>query len=81
MGSPSDFSPSEEAIESLLARFTPRQLAIGYLRAQRRARTSDLAFRTLDDITTAKDAIRDGGSFEDIIAPLDRAKRRFNREF
>lgn len=50
------YQPSREAVERLLAQHTPRQLAIGYLRAQRRFRESDLAFRTLAGLVEAEEA-------------------------
>ena len=55
-----EWKPSEGKIADLLARFSPRQLAIGYLRAQRRARENDLAFRVMDGICKAEDAMHSG---------------------
>ncbi|NBE05959.1 hypothetical protein [Paragemmobacter ruber] len=57
---PDNWQPSEERITDLLARFTPRQLAIGYLRAQRRARQEASAFALLDDISLATIAATQG---------------------
>lgn len=37
-----EWTPPEDRIADLTARFTPRQLAIAYLRASRRAREAEL---------------------------------------
>jgi hypothetical protein len=37
-----DWTPPEDRVADLISRFTPRQLAIGYLRAQKRARQAEL---------------------------------------
>lgn len=60
-----EFQPSEEAIAKLLARFTPRELAIGYLRTRRK-------LRTYQDLDRAR--------FEHTAAPDD-VRRTFNRIF
>lgn len=44
------FDPSEKQIADLLERFTPRQLAIGYLRAQRRAQREAAQTEIMNDI-------------------------------
>lgn len=75
------YDPPEERIAALVAKHTPRQLAIAYLRAVHRARQGDLAFRTLADVADAESALRKGEGFEQIAEPLERAIRRFGREF
>ena len=42
--------PTENQIATVLAKFTSRQVAIAYLRAQRRARDSDVAFGLACDV-------------------------------
>lgn len=44
------FTPSEVQIEKVLASYTPRQVAIAYLRATRRARDAETAFGMMDDV-------------------------------
>lgn len=45
------YDPSEEQIEKLIAERTPRELAIGYLRATRRARQAEAAFKVMDSVS------------------------------
>lgn len=54
------YDPPEDKVRQLVETRTPRELAIAYLRATRRARQSDAAFRALDKITGARDAVMAG---------------------
>lgn len=71
----SQWQPPEESVAALVAKHTPRQLAIAYLRAQRRFRQTDLAYRTLVDLDDATDAIR-GSDGDAVLAKLDETLRR-----
>lgn len=44
------FTPSEAQIEKVLSSYTPRQVAIAYLRATRRARDAETAFGLMSDV-------------------------------
>ncbi|WP_306150669.1 hypothetical protein [Roseovarius sp. MMSF_3281] len=54
------YKPPEAKIEKLVREQSPRQLAIAYLRASRRARNSEAAFEMLVSITDATDEVRNG---------------------
>ncbi|MEO1108289.1 MAG: hypothetical protein AAFX90_10235 [Pseudomonadota bacterium] len=47
------FNPSEEQIAKVLEKYTARQIAIAYLRASRRARQTETAFKALDAVSGA----------------------------
>lgn len=42
--------PTEAQIEKVLATYTPRQIAIAYLRAKATARSANLAFDMMSDV-------------------------------
>ena len=42
--------PTEAQIDKVLASYTPRQIAIAYLRAQARAREAETAFALMGDV-------------------------------
>lgn len=44
------YTPTEAQIEKVLASYTPRQVAIAYLRATRRARDAETAFGLMSDV-------------------------------
>ncbi|WPY93188.1 hypothetical protein T8T21_08610 [Limimaricola variabilis] len=44
------YNPPEAKVAEMLSRFTPRQLAIGYLRAQHRARGAEVAFHLMASV-------------------------------
>ena len=44
------YNPTEAQIEAVLAKFTPRQIAIAYLRASRRAKDADFAFSMMESV-------------------------------
>lgn len=69
------FDPSEEQIAELLKRFSPRQLAIGYLRAQRRARSAKAAFDVLGSVSELQRAAF-SGDMDGAHSAVDAAKRR-----
>ncbi len=48
-----DWTPPEDRIADLISRFTKRQLAIGYLRAQRRARKAKLFSEVMTGLSDA----------------------------
>ena len=54
------YQPTEAQIAEVLKRFTPRQIAIAYLRKKREAATSALAFGAYDSIVTATDKAKAG---------------------
>lgn len=74
------FVPPEEAVARLLERHTPRQLAVAYLRAVRRARESETAFVVLDGLYNATLAVvhgetaKVGDELEAVIKELRTAK-------
>lgn len=47
------YNPPEDQIEKVLRSYSPRQIAIAYLRASRRARNAESAFHVLDKIQSA----------------------------
>jgi hypothetical protein len=47
----STFTPTEEQIEKVMAKYKPRQIAIAYLRASRRAREAEINYGLLNSIT------------------------------
>lgn len=71
------YDPPEERIAALIAKHTPRQLAVAYLRAQHRARDLDLAFKTVVDIGAATEALQNG-DLDAVDAKLERTLRRLN---
>ena len=66
------FKPSEAAISKVLGKYTPRQVAIGYLRASRRASSAEAAFTIISEINEAITAARSGDG-EVVEASLDNA--------
>jgi hypothetical protein len=44
------FTPTEAQIEAVLAKYTPRQIAIAYLRASHRAKQERTAFNLMSEI-------------------------------
>lgn len=44
------FTPTEAQIERVLTSYTPRQVAMAYLRATRRARDAETAFGLMSDV-------------------------------
>ncbi len=68
------FKPSEAAITKVLEKYSPRQVAIAYLRASRRARSADTAFNMLDGLTEANFAARDG-DLEAVVKHLEKVNR------
>lgn len=65
------FQPSNEAINKILDKHSPRQVAIALIRATRRARSAEAAFKMIDKLTEATDAAR-GGDFGATKAALDK---------
>ena len=47
------YDPPEEQIRRVLDTYSPRQIAIAYLRASRRARQAEIAFDVLDKLSSA----------------------------
>lgn len=73
----SRFDPTEEQIAGLLERFTPRQLAIGYLRAQRRARSAEAAFDVMGSVSDLQRAAF-SGDLKGARSAVETAKRRIH---
>lgn len=69
------YDPPEYKIAALLEERTPRQLAIGYLRAARRASQAEHAFMLLDSLAGTSSALA-MGDLAGAKAHLDEAKRR-----
>ena len=44
------YTPTEAQIAAVLEKYTPRQVAVAYLRASRRARDAELSFQIMSDI-------------------------------
>jgi DNA-directed RNA polymerase specialized sigma24 family protein len=74
----SDYDPPEEKVAALVAKHTPRQLAIAYLRAQHRFRHADLMKRTMLDAIAARNSA-DSGDFDGMMEDLERATMRLKR--
>jgi hypothetical protein len=55
-----DWTPPEDRIADLISRFTPRQLAIGYLRAQKRAREAELFAEVMTGLSDAAVSVATG---------------------
>jgi hypothetical protein len=55
-----DWTPPEDRIADLISRFTPRQLAIGYLRSQRRAREANLVSEVMSGLSDATLSVATG---------------------
>lgn len=54
------FQPSEERIAKVLEKYSPRQIAIAYLRASRRASNSEGEFKALASLDDAHEAVKRG---------------------
>ena len=73
------YQPPEDKISEVLSKFTPRQVAIAYLRASRRARQAETAFGVLDKIPGAALSVATG----DTKGPADelaKATRQMKRD-
>ena len=46
-----EWQPDEATIQKILDRFTPREVAIAYLRAKRQAKASNLAFNMMANLS------------------------------
>lgn len=55
-----DWTPPEDRIADLISRFTKRQLAIGYLRSQRRAREANLVSEVMSGLSDATLSVATG---------------------
>lgn len=44
------FQPTEDQIKTVLEKYSPRQIAIAYLRASRRAKEAEVAFDLMDSV-------------------------------
>ncbi len=71
------FNPSEAQIAKVLEKTgaDSRKLAIAYLRAQKRARDAESAFKVMSDLNDCMDAVRDG-DLRGATSALQRGKRR-----
>lgn len=73
------YDPPEDQIEKVLQKYSPRQIAIAYLRASRRARNAEAAFDVMDKIQGATFAAATG-DFKGAANELGKANRRLKRE-
>ena len=73
------FNPTEAAISAVLAKTgsDPRKLAIAYLRAQKRARDAEAAFKIMDGIAGMGIGLATGdlGEFRDGLGKASKAGR------
>jgi hypothetical protein len=73
------WQPTDAAIAEVLAKYTPRQIAIAYLRAKRRARQAETAFQAMDEITAATESVRRGDE-RSARATLERLSRKLTAQ-
>lgn len=73
------YQPPEDEIERFLKATSsdPRTMAVAYLRARKRARDAEMAFRLLDDIQKAQDKWMSGDS-KGALSEMEAAKRRLH---
>jgi len=72
------YNPPNDKIEKVLEKYTPRQIAIAYLRASRRAKGAETAFDLLDSLQGVSDAMS-SGDCSGAIKGLNKANRRMAR--
>lgn len=73
------FQPPRAAIDKVLKKYTPEQIAIAYLRASRRARAAETAFSVMDKVAGATiDAM--GGDLKGASDKIQRATRTLKRK-
>ncbi|WP_323779070.1 hypothetical protein [Leisingera sp.] len=73
------YDPPEEQIQKVLRKYTPRQVAIAYLRSSRRARQAEAAFDVMDGIQGATAAAATG-DYKSAKDELQKAMRRIKRD-
>lgn len=74
----SQYQPPEEQISKVLDKYTPRQIAIAYLRSSRRARQAETAFGVLDKVSAAALSVATGdtkGAAEELAKATRQIKR------
>lgn len=76
---PQRYDPPEEKINRVLETYSPRQIAIAYLRASHRARQAEKAFELMDSLQGATAAAATGdfkGANAGLQDMLDRLRRK-----
>ena len=54
------YDPPSEKVDDLVAKYTKEQLAIAYLRSQKRARDADSAFKVMDGVAGMAASVMSG---------------------
>lgn len=73
------YDPPEEKIAEVVAKYTPRQLSIAYLRAQKRAQSAELAFGLMTDVNDMTLGVATG-NIKDCEKALESTKRRLRTQ-
>lgn len=69
-----DYTPSEQQIAKVLEKYTPRQIAIAYLRASRKRRAAETTIKVITELSEARDAARTG-DFKGVVDGLEGATK------